>query len=159
MRWAKIQDKNKKTENCLLIFACSSGAPACQTPRSRTWAPTPTLDAKQGQAAAPPSLHYSQSLIISLFHVHVLAHKSDSASCSDMPSLVPHLHAAVRKLNLQWLNDPVTQLPAAEGSIHTTELTDISALAWPHSPGCAGGFLLSYWQSPHHRIIWVKRHP
>lgn len=143
-----IQDK--KNRERLLIFVCLSGAPACQTPRSRTWAPTPILDAKQGQAASPPSPHHSQSLIISLFHVHVLAHKSDSALCSDMPSLVPHLHAAVRKLNLQWLNDPVTQLPAAEGSTHTAELTDISTLAWPHSPDCAGGFLLSCWQSWHH---------
>lgn len=111
----------------------------------------PGCQARPSSSSHSP--HHSTSHIISLFHVHVLAHKSDSALCSDMSSLVPHLHAAVRKLNLQWLNDPVTQIPAAKGSAHSAELTDTSVLARPHSPGCAGGFLLSCWQSWHHRIV------
>lgn len=139
-------DKNKDQRNSLWVVfwslsACYPGVPVlCQTPSSRIWHLLPPLEAcPAGPSSNSHSPHHSHPQTIP-----ILAHKSGFALCSEASFFfsVPHLHATIRKQNLQWLNDLVTQLPIPRGSTHSGELTDISA--WLHSPGCAVRLLCSH---------------
>lgn len=75
----------------------------------------------------------------------VLAHKSDSAlRCAiflPCPTFTCHYK---KKLILQRLHDPVTQLPVPEGSAHSGELADIPAADVAAALAVLWGCLLSH---------------